>query len=97
MIKNKYPVLFGALSLILLSAGCTQHKSRLARDYGNSYSLAIENQTLDPEAEKNPDPVYGYDGQAAQRTISRYRKSFEKAAPPPIYTNVITSGSAGGK
>lgn len=92
MIKN-YSVTVISLLVGVFFIGCAQ--SRLAKDYGNSHSLAIENQTLNPEAEKNLEPVYGFDGQAAERTIGRYRKSFEKAVPPPMYTNIITSG--GGK
>ena len=92
---RKYSVMFSVLSIMVFFVGCTQYPNRLEKDYGNSYSFARENQTLNPEAEKNLEPVYGFDGQAAERTIGRYRKSFEKAVPPPIYTNVVTSGSMG--
>jgi len=49
----------------LLISGCAP--SRLEMDYGTSQKLAKFNQTLNPEAEKNLDPVVGMDGQAAQK------------------------------
>lgn len=92
MIKN-YSVIGISLLLGFLFIGCAQ--SRLAKDYGNSYRLAREDQTLNPEAEKNLESVYGFDGQASERTIGRYRKSFEKAVPPPMFTNTSACGSMG--
>ena len=47
-------------------------------NYGNSFESAKNNQILNPEAEKNLDPVVGFDGQAAKYTVDRYKKSFEK-------------------
>ena len=50
----------------------------LNMSYGNSFESAKNNQILNPEAEKNLDPVVGFDGQAAKYTVDRYKKSFEK-------------------
>jgi len=63
----------------LLISGCAP--SRLEMDYGTSQKLAKFNQTLNPEAEKNLDPVVGMDGQAAQKVVEKYHKDFEKPAP----------------
>ena len=71
--------------------GCAQ--SRLERDYGTSHKLAIYNQTLNPDAERNLAPVEGMDGKAAQATMDRYEKGFEKTPPAQTYTfSIGTTG-----
>jgi len=82
-----------AVSLIgtaLLLSGCAA--SRLEADYGTSYNLQKFNQTLDPAAEKNLKPVYGMDGQAADKAVQKYRKDFEKPTPTPKYMINVESG-----
>lgn len=75
--------LMGFVAMFLISAGCAG-PTRLAMDYGTSYKLSKFNQILNPEAEKNLEPVTGFDGGAAQAVMERYRTGFEKAAPPSI-------------
>ena len=55
-------------------------------DYGTSFNLMKFNQIANPEAEKNLEPVTGFDGQAAKATLDKYRKDFEKPAEAPAYT-----------
>lgn len=63
-----------ALALFLLAcAGPT----RVEKHFGKSFKQAQLNQILDPEAERNLEPVVGLDGKAAQAGIGKYRKSFE--------------------
>ena len=84
MVK-KY-LIFTALLFVGISlVGCT-YKSRLKEDYGNSHGRVIANQTLDPEADKNLEPVSGVDGIAAGNTMKKYQKGFEKGEPLPVYT-----------
>lgn len=86
MIKKGF-VLIGLIAMFLISAGCAGMKqSRLEMDYGTSLKLARFNQILNPEAEKNLEPVYGFDGQAAKAAIEKYRKGFEKPAKEPAFT-----------
>jgi PBP1b-binding outer membrane lipoprotein LpoB len=68
------------LILALILIGCAT-PSRVEMDYGNSFRMAVKNQTLNPGAEKNLAPVTGFDEQAAQITMEKYRKDFEKPAP----------------
>ncbi|MFO0794276.1 MAG: hypothetical protein U0586_09430, partial [Candidatus Brocadiaceae bacterium] len=82
--SKKYTMFIGLFCMIVFLAGCAS--SRLKTDYGNSHRLVIANQTLNPEAGKNLDPVCGIDSQAATKSVERYRKSFEKTEAPPIYT-----------
>jgi accessory colonization factor AcfC len=80
-------LLLGGLVLgALLTAGCSGTVSRVQMDYGTSYQLAKYNQILNPGAEKNLDPVYGFDGEAARATIQKYEKSFEKETVAPVYS-----------
>jgi hypothetical protein len=77
--------LIGLIGVVLLLTACAG-PSQLETDFGNSVKLAIANQTLDPETGKNLEPVTGFDGKAADAAIEKYRKGFEKPAPPPVYT-----------
>jgi len=92
---KKQCILMLLLTFSLLSIGCVgpnQEKltlsppSRLEMDYGTSFNLMKFNQIADPEAEKNLEPVTGFDGQAAKATLDKYRKDFEKPAEAPAYT-----------
>src|SRR5512143_1368631 len=74
-------LLLNGLMVISLLIGCAgPSPSRVQMDYGTSYKLGKFNQILNPEAEKNLEPVIGFDGRAAQATIERYEKDFEN--PP---------------
>jgi hypothetical protein len=75
----------------LFLSGCST-PSRLETDYGTSHKLAIMNQTLDPKAEKNLQPVEGLDGPVAQKVLDKYGKEFEKAAPTNTYIMNVGSG-----
>ncbi len=99
---KKHCILMLLLTLSLISVGCAgleQEKvtlsppSRLEMDYGTSVNLMKFNQIANPEAEKNLEPVTGFDGQAAKATVDKYRKDFEKPAEPPAYTLSIGTES----
>ena len=78
----------GIIAVALLSCA-GPGPSRLEMDYGTSAKLAVVNQTLNPEAAKNLEPVTGMDGEAAEGVAERYRKGFEKPAPPTTYSFTI--------
>jgi hypothetical protein len=67
--------------------------SRLEMDFGTSAKLAKFNQTLNPEAEKNLEPVTELDARTAQRAYDQYLKSFEKTTAPT--TGPVTLGIIG--
>jgi hypothetical protein len=88
-------ILMLLIAFFLLSTGCAgvdQEKitldptTRLEMDYGTSFNLMKFNQIANPEAEKNIEPVTGFDGQAAKATLDKYKKDFEKPAAAPTYT-----------
>lgn len=80
---QKILILSGLMGMVVFTAGCKT--SRLEKDYGNSLRLAKSNQILNPEAVENLEPVYGFDGQAAEIVIGKYRKDFEKPPAAPVY------------
>lgn len=75
--KKTFFVLINLLVIVMLLGGCNIFESRLEKDYGNSHRLAIENQTLNPEAEKNLEPVYGIDGKTANIIVEGFQKGFK--------------------
>jgi len=86
-------LLIGLAGIFLISVSCAG-PSRVEMDYGTSYKLAKFNQILNPEAEKNLEPVTGFDGGAAEATIERYRKGFQEKTQAPVYS--ISIGGLGG-
>lgn len=83
--KKTYFVLINLLVIVMLPGGCTVSESRLEQDYGNSHRLAIVNQTLNPEAEKNLEPVYGIDGTTANIIVESFQKGFEERSRDPKF------------
>jgi hypothetical protein len=82
---QKFPTFLGIGVIIMMLTGCAIGPTRLEVDFGKSLSYAESQQILDPAAQQNLAPVYGFDGKAAEATIERYRSTFEKAAPPPTF------------
>jgi hypothetical protein len=92
MIKRCF-ILIGVVVIFSISVGCAGNQlSRLEMDYGTSFKLAIFNQVLDPDAEKNIDPVYGFDGKSGKITMERYWKGFEKPSNASFNINIKRGG-----
>jgi hypothetical protein len=81
-------VLAGLLASAALS-GCAPTAPRLDASFGDAVNTAKAQQTINPDASQNTDPVAGLGGTAANAVIDRYNKSYEK---PPAPTNVFTIG-----
>jgi hypothetical protein len=79
-------------ALFLLNA-CAQPPTNWDARFGDTVRMAIAQQTLEPEASKNTDPVAGIDGRAAGEALERYQESFQKPPPPPPLFQIMTSGS----
>ncbi len=90
--NGKIALLLSIFFMIFMMVGCAG-ESRLKMDYGTSYNLAKFNQTSNPDAEQDLEPVEGFNGKAAETTVERYQKSFERPATPPSYT--ISVGGMG--
>lgn len=83
----------GALASTLLLAGCIARTPVLDQHFGEAVNAAKAQQTLNPDASRDRDPVAGLDGQAAKSTIGQYRKSYES---PPQPVNIFNIGVGGG-
>ena len=75
---------------VISVAGCTNRPTTLGPDHGLAYTMARDQQILNPDAE-NLDLVQGFtDGKAAKLSMERYRSSFEK---PEDYRTTIKAPS----
>jgi uncharacterized protein YceK len=75
---KKSIALIGLVGIIIGMSGCAGTPSRLEAHYGKSFHQAKSNQILDPGACKNLEPQKGLDGQAAEKVMDEYRKTFEE-------------------
>jgi len=79
-------MILACLGIVVMTlTGCTLGPTRLEADYGRSVRFATANQILDPTAQQNLAPVYGFDGKAAEGALDKYRVTFEKPTPPPTF------------
>lgn len=77
----------------ILMAGCVARSPEVDRHFGEAVNTAKAQQTINPDASRDRNPVAGLDGPAANAAIDRYHKSYE-SPPPPV--NVFTIGIGGG-
>jgi hypothetical protein len=99
-------ILFAGIAivgLLVVSMSCannaslmTPAESRLGENWGRSVESAKYNQTLNPDAGKNLDPVTGLDGQAADAGIQQYRKSFSQQSAGSTGGSVSGAGTGMG-
>jgi hypothetical protein len=84
------------LILVALTAGlaaCTTTPN-LDRNFGQAVNQAKAQQTINPDASLNTDPVAGLDGVAANAAIDNYTKSVQ--APPEPATIINIGGGLSG-
>jgi hypothetical protein len=74
---------------LFLIGGCTSLSPHFDHQVGLAVNTAKAQQTVNPEASRNADPVAGIGGTPADSAIDEYHKSF--TAPPPTF-NVINIG-----
>jgi hypothetical protein len=92
---KRFFIFIGLLALVFIFGSCARNgSSRVEEDFGASFRLAKANQQLNPEAAKNIEPVTRFDGKAAQATLDKYQKDFEKPVPA---TPFVLRFGAGGK
>ena len=84
--------IIAAASLIFSCSGTTisqrGSKSMLDRSWGRSYETAFYNQMLNPDADKNLEPVLHLEGPAAEHTIDKYNESFKETKQQEV-VNVL--------
>ena len=89
----KQPIAVSVLCVAAL-CGCTTATPYVDANLGLAVNTAKAQQTLNPEASRNTDPVAGIGGVPATESLTRYNDSFK--APPPTF-EIITGGAAGGR
>lgn len=76
-------------------AGCAASTTpKLDSQFGQAVMAARAQQTINPDAGRNPAPVSGLDGQAAREAMGRYHDSFK--TPPPTFNVINIGGGIGG-
>jgi hypothetical protein len=86
-------MIIGIIMITLVMFSCsgtspTYKPSLLDRNWGRSYETARYLQIVNPDAEKNLDPVLGLDGNAANHNVNKYRETFKEKGQKEI-VNII--------
>jgi len=77
-------------------AACVPTTPRLDAHFGDAVSTARAQQTINPEASLNTDPLQGIDGQAGDAIVDNYRDAFRHPRPPLRGAiDVGTTGASG--
>ena len=79
---------------LLLAGGCASTTPYLDQQFGTAVNTAQAQQTRNPEASRNGDPVAGVGGAAADAAMKEYQDSFK--TPPPTFP-VINISAGGGR
>ena len=74
--KSKRLVISSLIVSIIVIAGCAG-PSVLEQNWGRSVETARFNQTLNPKAGENLEPVTGLDAESAGNALETYRRSFK--------------------
>ena len=84
---KRLAIVIGVLAGSALLGGCSDtRQTRLDSDFGTSHRLSVFNQSLNPDADMNLEPVEGLDGQAAMKNMNKYKDSFGREQQPTTYT-----------
>lgn len=73
------------MGVSMMLIGCGLETSRIDADFGTSYQLAKANQILNPDADKNLEPVTGLSAAIAQKVADNYTQGFERTSQAPTY------------
>lgn len=98
MLKTFFLARFAGVAVVAscaaLLTACANTTPVLDASFGNAVRQARDNQTLNPNASANSDPVLGMDGQAAAAAQVRYQDSFK--APPKTFEIINIGGTLTG-
>ncbi len=73
--------------ILLFTGGC--HYGAINKDFGNSFKMQVDSQTLNPRAGKNVQPVTGLDGRAADTAVKKYVDSFAQSPAEQSTSNFV--------
>ena len=85
IVRTSCTVACAALLLVLVGGltGCISRTPYLDTQFGKSVRLLNAQQTINPNAMANTDPVLGLDGRAALGGYGDYQKTFATPVPQP--------------
>ncbi len=85
------------LVIAVLTAGCIPITPRWDAHFGEAVDIAKAQQTINPEASLNTEPVIGVDGQAGDAIFDSYRNSFRNPLllPRGVPSSLNSSGGGG--
>lgn len=87
----------GTVALLMsLLAACASPAPNLDTQFGKAVNAAKAQQTINPDASKNRDPVAGIDGAAAKESVDRYQSTFKSPPPATSVINIGIGASGGG-
>ena len=86
--------LIGLLACLVTGGCATTTTPYFDQQFGAAVNAAKAQQTMNPDASRNADPVAGIGGVAADSAVDEYHNSFK--APPPTF-QVINIGGGGGR
>lgn len=91
---NKAGIL--ALAGVAALSGCAASTTpKTDARLGEALTVMRAQQTLNPDASRNTDPVTGLDGKAAKGALDNYRDSFRK--PPTEAAGFLSIGVGGAR
>lgn len=80
-------------ALVAALTACVPTTPRLDAQFGAAVSMARAQQTANPDAPRNTDPVKGIGGQVGDAVIDNYRESFVN--PRPALTGGVVNVGSG--
>lgn len=90
MSQSIFPLLAGSFAVVI--AGCATPPEtttpNLDSKFGQAVNMAKAQQTLNPDASLNTDPVSGMTGKEGKLVIDAYHKSLEPPPPPATIINI---------
>lgn len=88
--------ILSALIASVAMTGCATKTPILDDHFGEAVNAAKAQQTINPDASMNADPVAGVGGQAADAAVDRYHKSFTQPSATPNVFNIGIGSSGSG-
>lgn len=80
--------LFAVVPVSFVMAACTPLTPNLDSGFGYAVNQAKAEQTLNPDASSNVEPVTGVTGTEGNLAIDAYHKSLEKTEPTTTIINI---------
>jgi len=79
---------------LLIFCGCVSEPGTVETHWGKAFETAKYQQLSNPDADKNLAAVEGLDGEASEKNMTSYRKSFDTSDKSSIY-NINLTGIVG--